>query len=54
MELAQRGGQSHSVQSTGSTNFTSSNILSTSGATYQFTFTTPGTYTPTARYTATS
>lgn len=37
--------QSHSVQSTGSTNFTSSNILSTSGATYQFTFTTPGTYT---------
>jgi plastocyanin len=34
----------HSVQSTGSPSFTSSGILSGAGNTYQFTFTTPGTY----------
>jgi len=34
----------HSVQSLGSPSFTSSGILSGTGNTYQFTFTTPGTY----------
>lgn len=38
------GGQAHSVQSQGDPSFTSSAILTGSGMTYVFTFTTPGTY----------
>jgi hypothetical protein len=34
----------HSVQSTGSPSFTSSAVQTGPGSTYQFTFTTPGTY----------
>lgn len=39
------GAQPHSVQSTGTTSFTSSTELASSGATYQFTFGEAGTYT---------
>ena len=38
------GGQPHSVLSQGAPSFTSSGILTGSGMTYTFTFTTPGTY----------
>jgi plastocyanin len=38
------GGQPHSVQSTGEPSFTSSEVLTGSGMTYTFNFTTAGTY----------
>lgn len=39
------GAISHSVESTGSPSFTSSQVLTGNGSTYSFEFTTPGTYT---------
>jgi hypothetical protein len=49
--LTNTGSVSHSVESEGTPSFASSQIMSGSGKTYGVTFTTPGTYEHTARYT---